>query len=131
MVAVLLDYNITGYVDRLRGTYRSETWSELVPIEFFTFGDIELPFETSDREIWRLVQRRRMILLTGNRNSDTPDSLGVTIRDENFADALPILTLTRQDDLAYSGYRIDCITRLIAIVIDLDNFRGVGRVFIP
>lgn len=131
MVAVLLDYNITGYAERLRSTYRSETWSELIPIEFLTFGDIELPFETSDRDIWRLVQRRRMILLTGNRNSDTPDSLGITIRDENFAGALPILTLTRQNDLAFSAYRIDCITRLIAIVLDLDNFRGVGRVFIP
>jgi hypothetical protein len=131
MVAILLDYNITGYADRLRSTFHSENWSELVAVEFLTFNDIALPFETSDRDVWRLVQDRRIILLTGNRNSEGRDSLGVTIKKENSPDSLPVLTVGRQDDLALKSYRIKCVARLVAIVLDLSNFRGVGRLFIP
>lgn len=131
MVVVLLDYNITGYAEYLRSTFRSENWSELVPIEFLTFDDIALPFETSDRNVWRLVQERRMILLTGNRNSDGRDSLVATIDEENFPGSLPVLTVSRQNDLGQANYRAECVTRLVAIAIDLDNFRGVGRLYIP
>ena len=72
-----------------------------------------------------------MFLLTGNRNGDGIDSLVATIKEENFPESLPILTVSRQNDLAFSNYRAECITRLVAIAIDLDNFRGVGRLYIP
>ena len=131
MVVVLFDYYISGYAEWMRRTFLSESWTTLIPIEFLTFDDIGLPMETSDRQVWRLIQERRMFLLTGNRNSDGIDSLVATIKEENFPESLPILTVSRQNDLASSNYRAECITRLVAIAIDLDNFRGVGRLYIP
>ena len=58
MVVVLFDYNISGYAERMRRTFLSESWTTLIPIEFLTFDDIGLPMETSDRQVWRLVQER-------------------------------------------------------------------------
>ncbi len=95
------------------------------------FIDIDLAITSTDRIVWRFVQAQQMFLLTGNRNMDGDDSLEQTIRDENHVGALPIFTVGRVDRMAERQYRIECVNRIIEVLLDLDNFRGVGRVFIP
>lgn len=72
-----------------------------------------------------------MFLLTGNRNKRGDDSLEQTIRDENSAIALPVITVGDADRLAERAYREDCADRLLDIVLYPQNYLGTGRQFIP
>jgi hypothetical protein len=83
------------------------------------------------RAIWQFAQTNQMILITANRNMKGGDSLEQTMREENTATSLPILTIGNPDRFDESGYRQKCATRLIEILLDLENYRGVGRIFIP
>lgn len=100
-------------------------------MRFVTLRQIGLPVNTSDRAIWRLVQAQGMLLLTGNRNMEGDDSLEATLREENTPTALPIITISSPRRLDERDYRERCAERLAEIVFDLDQYRGVGRVYIP
>jgi predicted nuclease of predicted toxin-antitoxin system len=127
----LLDYNLTGDVVLLRGTLVAEGWLDLLSIRFLTFQEVGLPMDSSDRIVWQFAQTNQMILITANRNMKGDDSLEQTIREENTPTSLPILTLGNPDQFDESSYRQKCATRLIEIFLDLDNYMGVGRIFIP
>jgi len=72
-----------------------------------------------------------MLLLTGNRSMKGPHSLEQTIREENTATSLPVITVSSANRLDERLYRERCGSRLIEIILDLDNYLGVGRLFIP
>jgi len=72
-----------------------------------------------------------MILITANRNMKGENSLEQTIREDNTPISLPILTIANPDRFDESSYRQRCATRLIEILFDLDNYLGVGRIYIP
>lgn len=72
-----------------------------------------------------------MILITANRNMKGADSLEQTIREQNKSSSLPILTIGNPDRFDESGYRQRCAARLIEILLDLENYMGVCRIFIP
>lgn len=131
MTRILVDHNLKGQARLLFGTLQSLGWIELLQLEFIYFDDVGLEFETSDRVIWEFVQTEKMILLTGNRNRSGVDSLQHMIEEENFPEALPIVTVSRQDGLLQTSYRKRCAARLIEIVVDLEIYRGAGRLFIP
>jgi hypothetical protein len=131
MTAILIDHNLSGLAQLLYGTLQSLGWVELLQLVFVTFDDAGLDVDTSDQNVWQYAQAHRMILLTGNRNMEGIDSLEQTIRDENFAASLPVLTVSRQNDLQERAYRRRCAARLIEIVVDLEIYRGVGRLYIP
>ncbi len=128
---VLSDHNLEGQAILLWSTMESEGWLKLLPIPLLTFADVGLPFESSDRVVWRYAQERNLILLTANRNDDGEDSLGRTIQDENTATSLPVVTIGTADRLEESYYRERCAEKLMEIVIYIERYRGVGRVFIP
>ncbi|MBD2494080.1 DUF5615 family PIN-like protein [Nostoc sp. FACHB-280] len=127
----LIDYNLTGDAVLFWGTLSAEGWLDLLPIRFCTFQEVGLPMNSSDRVVWQFAQTNQMILITANRNMKGDDSLEQTIREENQPTSLPILTIGNPDRLDESNYRQKCATRLIEIVFDLENYLGVGRVFIP
>lgn len=131
MTAILIDHNLSGQARLLYGTLESLGWVELLELEFVGFEDVGLNIATSDRTVWRYSQAHTMILLTGNRNRAGVDSLEQTIEEENFPESLPVLTVSRQNDLRQITYRRRCAVRLIEIVVDLEIYRGVGRLFIP
>ncbi len=72
-----------------------------------------------------------MLLLTGNRNMDGEDWLEQTLREENTSTSLPVITISRIDSLRERAYRLRCARRLVEIVLYLEQYRGVGRLFIP
>ena len=53
------------------------------------------------------------------------------MREENTADLFPVLTIGDLDRLDEFDYRDQCVERLIDIVLDIDNYTGAGRLFIP
>ena len=59
------------------------------------------------------------------------DSLEQTIREENTTISLPVLTIGDFDRITERAYREDCAARLLEIAVYLDDYRGVGRLFIP
>ena len=92
---------------------------------------MELAYNSTDRDVWRFAQDNQMLLLTDNRNMVGADSLEQTIRDENQVTSLPVITLSRADRVIEQSYRERCATRLLDIILGLDNYLGTGRVFIP
>lgn len=83
------------------------------------------------RVVWQFAQTNQMILITANRNMKGEDSLEQTIREENTPTSLPILTIGNPARFDESSYRQKCATRLIEILFDLENYMGVGRIYIP
>ncbi len=102
-----------------------------MPLRLVRFVEAGLAHDSSDRVVWRFAQAHHMLLLTDNRNMDGVDSLEETLRDENSALSLPVLTIGRIDRVFERSYRARCAVRLLEIVLDLDTYRGTGRLFIP
>ncbi len=109
----------------------AEGWLELCPLQWLTFSQVGLPADSSDRTVWRFVQAQGMILLTANRSMTGEDSLEQTLREENTLTSLPVLTVGDVERMIEKHYRDRCLKRLLDIVLDLDNYRGTKRIFIP
>lgn len=131
MILVLADHNIEGQALLLWSALATSGWLDFDLVRLMTFADTGLPFASTDRAVWRFVQEQGMLLLTGNRNMDGADSLEQTIREENHPAALPVITIARPDRIIERSYREACADRLIEIGMYLDNYRGVGRIYIP
>jgi len=72
-----------------------------------------------------------MMILTANRNMKGGDSLEQVMREENTENSFPVLTIGNLDRLSEAEYRERRAERLIEIAVDIDNYKGVGRLFIP
>jgi predicted nuclease of predicted toxin-antitoxin system len=131
MIKILIDHNIEGQAIMLLGTLTSQGWQELLPIQFVTFANIGLHYESKDREVWRYAQENGMILLTENRNMSGKDSLEQTLREENKIDSSPVLTIANANRIVETDYRERCVTRVAEILFDLENYMGAGRIYIP
>ncbi|MBN3873282.1 ACP S-malonyltransferase [Nostoc sp. JL33] len=128
----LVDYNLQKYAAILLGKIANDGWLDLIPLSFIFFQDIELPTDSNDRVVWQLAQQNRVILLTANRNMKGEDSLEQVIREDNTPDSLPVITIGNLDRFSKeASYRSRCADRIIEIVLDIENYIGVGRIFIP
>jgi predicted nuclease of predicted toxin-antitoxin system len=127
----LVDYNLDGYATVLLGILTKRGWLELLSIQFVTFREIGLPMDSSDRVVWNCAQANQMMILTANRNMKGKDSLEMVMRKENSSTSFPIITIGDLARLDESEYREQCVDRLVEIVLELDNYMGVGRLFIP
>jgi len=128
---ILVDHDIEGQVLLLWGALAAEGWLELCPLELLTFVQTGLPVDSSDRTVWRFAQAHGIIFLTHNRNMNDMDSLEQTIREENTPTSLPVITLGRAERLRESAYRECCVVRLIEIALEIEQYLGTGRLFIP
>jgi predicted nuclease of predicted toxin-antitoxin system len=135
MRGIVADANIEGHVDRLVARIHATSWVDFwnhLGIVLETFPDIGLADTSPDNEVWRTCQQEQLILITANRNNDGPDSLEATILAENTPNSLPVLTIGDVEELRHSAeYAERVITRLIEILIDIDSYRGTGRLYIP
>lgn len=131
MLTILIDHNMEGQAVQLWDTILNTGLIELAPIEFVMFADVKLPENSNDREVWRFVQKSEMLLLTDNRSDNETTSLERTIRNENTATSLPVITVGRLSRLKERRYREQCAERLLEIVSTLEKYLGTGRIFIP
>ena len=127
----LVDYNLTGYIVLFQGTLASGGWLDLLSIRFVTLKGAGLAADTSDRIIWQFAQSNQMLLLTANRNAKGQDSLEQTIREEGTSTSMPVLTVGSLDRLVEREYREQCSARIADIVLYIENYLGVSRIFIP
>ncbi|NJM73560.1 MAG: ACP S-malonyltransferase [Scytonema sp. RU_4_4] len=128
---VLVDHNLEGYVVFLQGTLASEGWLDLLSIRFVTLKEAGLAVDSNDRIIWQFAQSNQMLLLTANRNAKGEDSLEQTIREEITSTSLPVITIGSFERLIEREYREQCSARLADIVLYIENYLGVSRLFIP
>lgn len=128
---VLLDHHLKKQGILLWATMGGEGWLKLLEIPMLTFSDVGLPIDSSDRSVWRFAQEKQLILLTGNRNSEGEDSLEQTIRNENTSSSLPVVTVSMVSRMEERAYREQCAERLVEIVLNIENYLGIGRVYIP
>lgn len=128
---ILADYNLNRQAILLSGSLVNGGWLDLVPIRLVTFAEIGLPADSSDRLVWQFAKDNQMLLLTGNRNAKGEDSLEQVMRKENTPTSLPIITIANLDRINEYDYRESCVERLVEIVIDIQDYLGVGRLFIP
>jgi len=79
---ILADNNVIGqvaYLARLMQTQWRDFWKEL-GLVLRRFEGVGLAPTATDTEIWHRCQAEELILITDNRNDDTPDSLAAAIR---------------------------------------------------
>ena len=135
MRGIMADNNIQGQVDILVYLLESETWRELwnhLELIVYTFDDLGLLPGDPDAVVWDSCQRNEIVLITNNRNDDGPDSLETTLRTRNTATSLPVLTLADAEHVRNSGaYATRVVERLIDILLEIDNYRGTGRLYLP
>lgn len=131
-MSFLIDHNLGGHAEILLGNIASQGWLELLSIRFVTFKEMNLSIDSSDRIVWRLAQANQMILLTANRSMKGEDSLEQVLREENTLDSFPVITIGDADRfLSDRVYRNRCVDRILEILLDIETWMGVGRLFIP
>jgi hypothetical protein len=131
VITILVDHNIEGQAVMLWGTLAAGGWLALLPMTMVQFAEVGLPLDSTDRAVWRFAQEHGMLILTDNRSRRGEDSLEQTIREENSSTSLPVLTIGNVARLVDRSYREQCVGRLVEIVLDLENYSGTGRLFIP
>jgi len=128
----LIDHNLRGHAVILSGYLTASGWLDLIPIRFISFEAVGLAVESDDRVVWRFAQTNHMILLTANRSMKGKDSLEQVMREENTPMSLPVVTIGNLDRvLVEPDYRERCVNRLVDIVVDIEDYRGARRIFIP
>jgi hypothetical protein len=133
--AILGDINIKGHVQILIDILESATWREVwtfLNLPLRTFRDLGLALDVTDAVLWQTCQQQEIILITANRNADDPDSLETTIRTRNTPDSLPVFTIADPDQVLHSrAYAERVVQQLLEYLIDIDNYRGTGRLYLP
>lgn len=132
---ILSDHDVIGLVDALLSRCRTPEWTDIwsfLEVEFLPLRDVGLNRESSDADIWHACQANEAILITGNRNADGEDSLGETLAERNDASCLPVITLSNLERLRKDSLFVEqAADSLMDYLIDIENLRGTGRLYIP
>ncbi len=129
---ILVDHNLRGHSVILAGSLVASGWLDLISIRFVLFEEVGLKDDSSDRTVWQYAQANQMLLLTANRSMKGKDSLEQVMREENTSTSLPVITIANINRLLIEpDYRQRCVSRLVEIIVDIDYYRGVRRIFIP
>jgi hypothetical protein len=135
MKGIMADINVKGQMRMLLYILESDGWKEIwtsLNLSVQTFADLGLSRDAPDSQIWHTCQREDIILLTNNRNADGPDSLEETIRLHNKLDSLPVFTFADSEKIRQCReYAEEAVESLLEYLLDIDGFRGTGRLFLP
>jgi hypothetical protein len=135
MFRLLADVHAGGYLATLVRICQNPPWRDFwkkMNVHPFDFAGVGLDGTVTDVDLWEFCQGNQFLLVTGNRNSHGSDSLDAAIRERNTADALPVITFANLRLFRRSrDYREQTAIRLMEILLDLDEFRGTGRLYIP
>jgi hypothetical protein len=135
MPKILADHNIAGHLQVLLRIWISDDWRGLweeLDGSVATFASEGLNVRMADDELWRYCQANHLLLLTGNRNEDSADSLQSTLRKENVAGCLPVFTIADPDRVMFERTYAELVAvRILDYLQELDDVRGTGRLFVP
>lgn len=135
MPTLMADHDSEGYLQVLLRLLTAAEWRDLwtaLDVRVETFAGLDLPTTTSDVDLWQRCQALQSVLLTGNRNEDGPTSLEATLRASITPVSMPVLTIgTSQRLLTSRMYARRVAERLLECLIDVENLRGAGRIYLP
>jgi hypothetical protein len=124
-----------GDVKPLIEAMQREPWTEFwghLGLVLFHFDDLGLTPTSTDLEIWLRCQAEELILITDNRNEDSADSLGATIRTHNTPSSLPVFTIGKLARFQKSKEYADRVVKVLyEYLLDIDRVRGAGRLYLP
>jgi hypothetical protein len=132
---ILADNDVGGQVAAIVSILQEPTWGSLwksLNLSVVNFSDLGLTTDASDLVLWHACQQHEIVLITGNRNQHDPESLEATIARFNAGSHLPVFTLANPKHvLSSKEYAGRVATQLLEHLIDIDNLRGTGRMFLP
>jgi hypothetical protein len=132
---ILADVNVQGPVEDLVREMQGAKWVEFwthLGLALFHFEDLGLRQDATDLQIWRKCQENQLILITDNRNKTSPDSFEATIQQHNVPESLPVFTIADLRKFRKSRtYAELVLERLYERLLDIDNLRGTGRLYLP
>lgn len=135
MPAIMADHDIEGHLQVLLRVLTSTDWRELweeLDVNIASFESLSIPYTTPDLELWWICQAHQIVLITGNRNAAGPNSLEGAIQRFNDSSSLPVLTIgDPRRILSSCDYAQRVATRLLEYLVDLENIRGTGRLYLP
>lgn len=135
MQGILADVNIQGHVDFLVALMQSDSWKSLwdeLNVQYLSFAQVGLDASAKDSAIWHLCQDRGYVLITSNRNQSGADSLEATLRQRTKLDSFPVLTMSAPERFHHDrAYVEKVVERVFDILLDLDAYRGAGRLYLP
>lgn len=135
MPVILIDANIEGQGALIWMRMQTSEWRDVaaeLDVTLRTFREVGLDPASPDDIVWRFCQAHGYYLLTSNRNEDFEHSLEATLRREGTATSLPVFTLPLPDRVYYSPTFLDRIVgKLLEYIVDADNIRGTGRLYLP
>lgn len=133
MQTVLSDYNCEGQARAIFRALDAGGYLKLIPLELRFFVDVGLSADAEDVVVWQHCQDHSLVLLTGNRKtSDGERSLESTIRRLSTSNSLPVLTISNlRRVLTDPIYCQACVLRLAEVMLDLEVYRGVQRLYLP
>jgi len=134
MLAIMADHDVEGHLQVLLRVLTSAAWRELWSELAYTvesFVSLGIPYNTPDLELWRICQARQIVLITGNRNKAGLDSLTSVIQRINNPSSIPVLTIGDPPRILSSrDYAESVVSRLLEYLVDLENIRGTGRLYL-
>jgi hypothetical protein len=135
MRGILADADCVGQVklliDLMQDHTRRELY-ELLDLRVFLLEDLGLSPDASDRDIWKRCRDDELVLITANRNADTPDSLQIAITESATEKSLPVITITDPYRVAHDRqYAHRAVDKLLQHLFDIDILRGAVRLYIP
>lgn len=135
MPVVLIDANMEGQGRHIWMRLQSAAWRDLkaaMGVTFHTFREVGLAPDSTDEADWRFCQAHACYLLTSNRNADAADSLEATLRREGTSMSLPIFTLAMPDRVYVQSRFLEQVAeKLLEYLLEADNIRGTGRLYLP
>lgn len=135
MLAIMADHDIEGQVQLVLHLLMSPEWHALwteLAVRVESFASAGLSINTPDAALWQFCQRQQIILITGNRNEDGSESLEAVLQGFNTPASLPVFTISEpQRMLSSRAYTHRVVERLMEYLIDVDNLRGTGRLYLP
>jgi len=135
MKAILADNDVEGILAALVSIWLSDTWRDHwieLNCSLETFPSLDLPRNASDAVVWEACQNHQIVLITGNRNAESPESLEATIRNLNRPDSLPVFTLSNPNRILKDrGYANLVAERLLDYLMSVQDYRGTGRIYVP
>lgn len=129
---ILSDENCVGHARAIFYAFKRLGYQELLELELKTFDSVGLVEGTADEIVWQFCQDNRYLLLTGNRTTkDGHQSLEMVIRHLITSNSLPVLTIgDLERTLIDMNYCERCAERLAVIVLDLDDYLGITRLYL-
>jgi hypothetical protein len=132
---ILADNNVIGQVAYLVQLMQAAPWGDFwieLGLVLCRFDDVGLAPNAADVEIWQRCQVEKLILITDNRNEDTPDSLVAAIRNLNNPRSLPVFTIADLEKFSVSReYQERVVIALYDYLLRIDEVRGAGRLYVP